>query len=81
MRWKTEPVLVVAVLQAALALGVAFGLHLTAEQVGGIVALAGAVTALFVRQQVTPVAAKAKAAPATPVAEATEVAPPAEATA
>jgi hypothetical protein len=54
MRWKTEPVLIVAVLQAALALGVAFGLHLTAEQVGGVV---GAVMALFVRQQVTPATA------------------------
>jgi len=67
MRWKTEPVLLVAVLQAALALGVAFGLHLTAEQVGALVALAGAVTALFLRQQVTP-AAPAAAAAAQPAA-------------
>jgi len=66
MRWKTEPVLIVAVLQAALALGVAFGLHLTAEQVGGIVALAGAVGALFVRQQVSPASGALPAAGPTP---------------
>ena len=52
---KTEPALILSVLQAALALGVSFGLHLTAEQVGGIVALSAAIFGLVIRQHVTPV--------------------------
>jgi hypothetical protein len=55
MRVKDEPALAVALLQAIIAVGVSFGLHLSAEQVGAIVTLAAAMSALFVRQRVSPV--------------------------
>lgn len=50
-----EPVLVLAVVQAALALVIAFGLDLTGEQVAGIVAVSAAVLGFVARQKVTPV--------------------------
>ena len=54
MRVKDEPAIGAAVLQAILAVGVSFGLDLSAEQVGAIVALAAAVSALLVRRRVSP---------------------------
>lgn len=53
---RKQPVAFAAVIEAALALIVAFGLDLTGEQVGAIVALSTAVLALPVWYSVTPTA-------------------------
>ena len=55
-RIKREPALVAGVISAAIALAVSFGAGLDETQVGAIMAVVAAVTALFTRQQVTPVA-------------------------
>ena len=57
---STEPALILGAVNIAIALGVSFGLHLTAEQVGGINALAAAVLSVILRQLVTPVVPVAK---------------------
>lgn len=49
-----EPAMILAAIQAALALAVSFGLNLTAEQVGGILALAAAIFGIITRSQVSP---------------------------
>lgn len=54
-RLSQEPVLFLAVVQAALALVVSFGLALTGEQVGAIMAVSAAILGLIARQRVTPV--------------------------
>lgn len=54
-RVNAEPVMVLAVVQAVLALGTSFGLGLSAEQVGAILAVSAAVLGLIARQKVTPV--------------------------
>ena len=51
---KAEPALVAGAVQAVLALIVAFGVPLSDEQVGAILAVSAAVLALVVRQKVTP---------------------------
>jgi uncharacterized membrane protein (UPF0136 family) len=51
---KSEPALVAGIVQAVVALAVAFGLPLTDAQQGTILALSAAILALFVRQRVTP---------------------------
>lgn len=53
-RLMAEPVMVLAVVQMGLALVVAFGLQLSGEQVGAIVAFSAAVLGLVARQKVTP---------------------------
>lgn len=53
-RIKDEPVLVVALVEAVLALVVAFGLDLTTEQTAGILLVTGAVLAFVARQRVVP---------------------------
>jgi len=53
-RIKKEPALVAGVVQAVLGLLLAFGVELTTEQTGAILAITAAVLALFVRSQVTP---------------------------
>ena len=58
---RNEPTLVVALFQAALVVAVNFGWELTTQQMSAVVALAAAASALFVRQQVTPVPAKVDA--------------------
>ena len=55
MTMRTEPALITALVQASIALVVSFGLDLSPEQVGAIVALTAAATAVFLRRQVTPV--------------------------
>lgn len=50
---RDESILLVALVQAALVLGAAFGLHLTGEQVAGIVGFFSAVLALVIRQVVS----------------------------
>ena len=54
-RLSQEPVLVLGVVQTALALIVSFGLGLTGEQVGAIVGLSAAILSLIARSKVTPV--------------------------
>lgn len=54
-RIRNEPALVTGVVSALIALGVSFGLDLSGEQTGAIMAAVAAVMALVVRQQVTPV--------------------------
>lgn len=61
MNLKGEPALVVALVQTTIALAVSFGLNLSPEQVGAIVAVSAAAAALFVRQRVSPVDAPAAA--------------------
>lgn len=51
---KAEPALVAGAVQAIVALVVAFGVPLSDEQVGAILAVSAAVLALAVRQRVTP---------------------------
>ena len=53
---KSEPVLTMGTISAALALGLSFGLNVNSQQEGAILALAAAVLSLVVRQKVTPVA-------------------------
>ena len=52
---NTEPAMLMAVIQGAVGLFVAFGLDLSAEQVGSIMAVAAAVLGLWTRSKVTPV--------------------------
>jgi hypothetical protein len=54
MIFGREPVLVLAAVQALVALAVGFGLPLSAEQVALIVAATAAVLGFIARQQVTP---------------------------
>lgn len=55
---KAEPAMVMAAVQAALSLGVSFGLQLTVEQAGAIMAFSAAVLGLVVRRMVSPAPAK-----------------------
>ena len=50
--WGREPALILAVVQAVIALAVGFGLSLSGEQVSLIMALAAAILGLVVRRQV-----------------------------
>ena len=55
-RIVNEPVLILAVVQAGLGLGISFGLHWSGEQVGAVMAFSAAVLGFIARRQVTPVA-------------------------
>lgn len=50
---KNNPALIVGLVQAIIALGVAFGLDLTPEQIGAVLAVLAGIMALVVRSQVT----------------------------
>lgn len=52
--WDREPAVVVGFVGAAIALGVSFGLPITAEQVGFIMAFVSAGLAFVTRSQVSP---------------------------
>ena len=52
--WGREPVLVVAFVQAVIALVAAFGLDLTGDQVSAIVVVTAAALSLVVRHKVSP---------------------------
>lgn len=52
--WGREPVMAMALIQAAIALGASFGLALTGEQVGAVTAFSAALLAFITRAQVTP---------------------------
>jgi hypothetical protein len=54
-RVRNEPVLVTALVQAVLALIVSFGLDLSAEQIGSILAVSAGLLAFVARSKVTPV--------------------------
>ncbi|MBI4941849.1 MAG: hypothetical protein HY830_13985 [Actinobacteria bacterium] len=54
-RIRREPVLVVALVQALLVAGVAFGLDLTDAQAAAVLGVTGAGLALVARSRVTPV--------------------------
>lgn len=54
-RIKREPALVAGLVAASLALLAAFGLPLTSEQVGAVLALTNAILALLVRRVVAPI--------------------------
>lgn len=49
-----EPVAIAAAIRALVLLGVAFGLHWTAEQIAALMVAVEAVLALIVRSKVTP---------------------------
>jgi hypothetical protein len=51
---KAEPVLFQGAFQAALAMGMSFGLGLTADQIGAIMAFTTAALTFVTRSQVTP---------------------------
>jgi hypothetical protein len=67
---KKEPALILGFVQAVVAVGVSFGLQLSVDQVGALMALSAAALGLVVRHNVSPAVAVA------PVAVA-PVAPPA----
>lgn len=52
--WGREPAMIVAFVQAIIVLGVAFGLNLTADQIGAILAVVAIVLGLITRSQVSP---------------------------
>jgi hypothetical protein len=56
-RFKAEPALILGFVGAVIALVTAFGLDMSPERVGAIMALVSAGLALVVRSQVSPVAA------------------------
>ena len=49
-----EPVMTLAIIQMALALAVSFGLGLTGEQVGAVVAFSAAILGWIARSKVSP---------------------------
>ena len=53
--WGREPAMVLALVQAVIALVVAFGLQLAPDQIGAILAVTAVVLGLITRSQVTPV--------------------------
>ncbi len=52
--WNREPAMVLAFVQAVIVLAVSFGLQLTPEQTGAILALTAVVLGLWTRSKVTP---------------------------
>lgn len=54
--WGREPALILAAIQAGLALAVTFGVDLSNEQIGGILATSAAIFGVWTRSQVRPVA-------------------------
>ena len=52
--WGRHPVYILAVVQAALALAVGFGLQLSGDQVALVMALTTAIVALITNRHVTP---------------------------
>jgi hypothetical protein len=52
--WNREPALVLGLVQTVLALLLAFGVDLTTEQVGAVLAVSAALLSLVVRRKVTP---------------------------
>jgi hypothetical protein len=63
--WQTEPTLILAMIQAGLALGMGFGLHITAQQMALILTFTGTVLAVVNRAVVTAPAALQAMSPKT----------------
>jgi hypothetical protein len=53
--WGREPAAILALIQAVIVLAVVFGLKLTTEQTGAILAVSAIVLGLITRSKVTPV--------------------------
>lgn len=53
--WNREPAVILAAVQAVLALVIAFGLDLTNEQTGAVLAVTAAILGIITRSRVTPV--------------------------
>lgn len=56
MIWNREPAMIVAALEAVIAVGLSFGLNMSPEQTGAILAAVAIVLGLVTRSQVAPVA-------------------------
>ena len=54
MKFSTEPALWIEVIRTGLLMGILFGLHLTNEQLAGVMVFLGAFALVIVRQSVTP---------------------------
>lgn len=54
--WNREPVLSLALVQAAIGLATAFGLNLSGEQVAAVMAFTATLLGWVAREQVTPLA-------------------------
>ena len=52
--WGREPAMILSAVQAVIVLAVSFGLQLSPEQTGAILALTAVVLGLITRSQVTP---------------------------
>lgn len=52
--WGREPAMVVALVQAVIVLAISFGLQMTPEQQGAILAITAVVLGLITRSQVSP---------------------------
>lgn len=52
--WHREPAMIVALVQAIIVLGISFGLQMTPEQQGAILAITAVVLGLITRSQVSP---------------------------
>lgn len=57
--WNREPAAIIGMVQALLAVAIGFGLDLSSEQLGLILAALAAVLGFITRSQVTPVKAPA----------------------
>jgi hypothetical protein len=55
--WGREPAMVLALVQAVIALVVAFGLNLAPDQIGAILAVTAVILGLITRSRVSPVPA------------------------
>lgn len=53
--WNREPAMFLAVIQAAIILFLAFGIHLTMEQTAALMAFSAALLGFITRSQVVPV--------------------------
>ena len=53
--WNREPAMIIAFVQAGIALAIGFGLSWTAEQVSLVVAFTAALLGVITRSQVSPV--------------------------
>lgn len=67
---RHEPAMLTALAQAVIAVAVSFGLGLSNEQVGALLALSAAVSAVFLRQRVSPTTTDQPAAQAQPSVQA-----------
>jgi hypothetical protein len=52
--WGREPAMIVALVQAVIVLGISFGLQMSPEQQGAILALTAVMLGLITRSQVSP---------------------------